>query len=86
MFARKPASLSFEQTAAVPQADGLAVVGLRGKRPIRPGDRVLVNGAGGGVGTLAVQIATAAGAVVTGVDAAWKLDVVRAVGADDVID
>ncbi len=85
-FARKPASLSFEQAAAVPQAGGLAVVGLRGKRPIRPGDRVLVNGAGGGVGTLAVQIATAAGAVVTGVDAAWKLDVVRAVGADQVID
>jgi NADPH:quinone reductase-like Zn-dependent oxidoreductase len=85
-FARKPASLSFEQAAAVPQAGGLAVVGLRGKRPIRPGDRVLVNGAGGGVGTLAVQIAHAAGAVVTGVDAAWKLEVVRAVGADHVID
>jgi NADPH:quinone reductase-like Zn-dependent oxidoreductase len=85
-FASKPTALTFEQAAAVPQAGGLAVVGLRGKRPIRPGERVLVNGAGGGVGTLAVQIAKAAGAVVVGVDAAWKLDVVRAAGADEVVD
>ena len=85
-FALKPASLSFEQAAAVPQAGGLAVVGLRGKQPIKPGERVLVNGAGGGVGTFAVQIAKAAGAVVTGVDAARKLEVVRALGADSVVD
>jgi NADPH:quinone reductase-like Zn-dependent oxidoreductase len=85
-FTRTPESLTDEQVAAVPQAGGLAVTGLRGSRPIRPGERVLVNGAGGGVGTFAVQIAKAAGAVVTGVDAAWKLDTVRAVGADEALD
>ncbi len=85
-LALKPVALSFQQAAAVPQAGGLAVLGLRGTRPIRPGDKVLVNGAGGGVGTFAVQIAKAHGAEVTGVDRAGKLDTVRAVGADHVID
>lgn len=85
-FARKPPSLTFEQAGALPQAGGLAVVGLRGRREIRPGDSVLVNGAGGGVGTLAVQIAKAFGAEVTGVDAARKLESVRAAGADHVVD
>jgi NADPH:quinone reductase-like Zn-dependent oxidoreductase len=61
------------------------VLGLR-RRPIQPGHRVLINGAGGGVGTFAVQIAKALGAEVTGVDRAAKLDTVRAVGADHVID
>ncbi|MFN0282039.1 MAG: NAD(P)-dependent alcohol dehydrogenase [Kineosporiaceae bacterium] len=87
-FARKPARLTMEQAGAVPQAGGLAMVGLRnrGRRPIRPDDAVLVNGAGGGVGTFAVQIAKAAGATVTGVDRAHKLETVRSVGADRVID
>jgi NADPH:quinone reductase-like Zn-dependent oxidoreductase len=85
-LARKPEALTFEQAAALPQAGGLAVVGLRGRREIRPGDKVLVNGAGGGVGTLAVQIAKAFGAEVTGVDAAHKLDAVRGAGADHVAD
>jgi NADPH:quinone reductase-like Zn-dependent oxidoreductase len=85
-LALKPAALTFEQAAAVPQAGGLAALGLRGSRPVHPGDQVLINGAGGGVGTFAVQIAKAHGAVVTGVDRAAKLDTVRAVGADHVID
>jgi NADPH:quinone reductase-like Zn-dependent oxidoreductase len=77
----KPAALSFQQVAAVPQADGLAVLGLR-RRPIQPGHQVLING----TGTFAVQIAKTLGAEVTGVDRAAKLDTVRAVGADHVID
>jgi NADPH:quinone reductase-like Zn-dependent oxidoreductase len=85
-LALKPAALTFQQAAAVPQAGGLAVLGLRGRRPVQPGHQVLINGAGGGVGTFAVQIAKAAGAEVTGVDRAAKLDTVRAVGADHVID
>jgi NADPH:quinone reductase-like Zn-dependent oxidoreductase len=82
----KPAALTFQQAAAVPQAGGLAVLGLRGGRPIEPGDQVLINGAGGGVGTFAVQIAKTLGAEVTGVDRAAKLATVRAVGAEHVID
>ena len=85
-LALKPAALTFQQAAAVPQAGGLAVLGLRGRRPIQPGHQVLINGAGGGVGTFAVQIAKTLGAEVTGVDRAGKLDTVRAVGADHVID
>jgi NADPH:quinone reductase-like Zn-dependent oxidoreductase len=85
-FAAKPAGLSFEQAAAVPQAGTLAVMGLTRRRPVRPGDAVLVNGAGGGTGTFAVQIAKAAGAQVTAVDAAHKLDGLRALGADHVLD
>jgi NADPH:quinone reductase-like Zn-dependent oxidoreductase len=85
-LALKPAALSFPEAAAVPQAGGLAVLGLRFKRPIQPGYQVLINGAGGGVGTFAVQIAKTHGAEVTGVDRAEKLDTVRALGADHVID
>jgi len=85
-FARKPSSLSFEQAAAAPQAGGLAVIGLRGRRGIRPGQRVLINGAGGGTGTFAVQIAKAFGAEVTAVDAEWKLEGLRALGADHLLD
>jgi NADPH:quinone reductase-like Zn-dependent oxidoreductase len=84
-LAPKPAALTFQQAAAVPQAGSLAVLGLR-RRPIQPGHQVLINGAGGGVGTFAVQIAKTLGAEVTGVDRAAKLDGVRAVGADHVID
>lgn len=85
-FALKPARLNFEEAATVPQSAVLALQGLRGKRPIRPGDRVLINGAGGNVGPFAVQIARHFGAEVTGVDSTDKLDMVRAVGAAHVID
>jgi NADPH:quinone reductase-like Zn-dependent oxidoreductase len=85
-FALKPARLTFEEAATVPQAAVLALQGLRGKRQIQPGDRVLINGAGGNVGPFAVQIAKYYGAEVTGVDSADKLDMVRSVGADHVID
>jgi hypothetical protein len=67
-LALKPPALTFQQAAAVPQAGGLALLSLRGRRPIQPGHQVLINGAGGGVGTFAMQIATAHGAEVTGVD------------------
>jgi len=83
---RKPANLSFADAAAVPQAGVLAWQGLRCGRPVGPGQAVLINGAGGGVGTFAVQLAHRAGADVTGVDAGHKLDAVRACGADHVID
>lgn len=85
-LSRKPGSLTFEQAAAVPQAGELAVMACTRWQSIEPGERVLVNGAGGGTGTFAVQIAKAAGAHVTAVDAEWKLDRLRAVGADEVID
>ncbi len=85
-FALKPARLTFEEAATVPQSAVLALQGLRGKRQIKPGDRVLINGAGGNVGPFAVQIAKHFGAEVTGVDSAGKMDMVRSVGADYVID
>jgi NADPH:quinone reductase-like Zn-dependent oxidoreductase len=85
-FALKPSSLTFEEAATVPQSAVLALQGLRGKRQIQPGDRVLINGAGGNVGPFAVQIAKYLGAEVTGVDSTGKLDMVRALGADHVID
>ena len=85
-LARKPAGLTFEEAAAVPQAAVLALQGLRKEGPIRPGLRVLINGAGGGVGTFAVQIAKSFGADVTGVDSAEKLAVVASLGADRVMD
>jgi len=85
-FALKPANLTFEEAATVPQAGVMALQGLRGKRPIQPGHKVLINGAGGNVGPFAVQIAKAFGAEVTGVDSARKLDMLRSIGADHVID
>ncbi|RCG25065.1 NAD(P)-dependent alcohol dehydrogenase [Sphaerisporangium album] len=85
-LAPKPASLSFEQAAAVPMAAGTALLGLRDKGRLRPGQTVLVNGASGGVGTFAVQIAKAFGAEVTGVCGPRNLDLVRSIGADEVID
>lgn len=83
---RKPANATFEQAAAIPQAGVLALQGLRKGGSIESGQKVLINGAGGGVGTFAIQIAKDAGAEVTGVDSAHKLDVIRSVGADHTID
>jgi len=82
----KSASVTFEEAATLPQAAILALQGLRDKKQIQPGQNVLINGAGGGVGTFAVQIAKLFGAEVTGVDSPEKLDMVRSIGADHVID
>jgi NADPH:quinone reductase-like Zn-dependent oxidoreductase len=83
---RKPERLSFEQAAAVPISGTTAIQALRDKGHVQPGQSVLVIGAGGGVGTFTVQIAKAMGATVTGVASTSKLDLVRSIGADDVID
>ncbi|WP_433733667.1 NAD(P)-dependent alcohol dehydrogenase [Nocardia sp. CA-129566] len=85
-LAPKPRNLSFEQAAAVPLAANTALVALRDEGRIQPGQRVLVNGASGGVGTFAVQLAHAFGAVVTGVCGTRNVDLVRGLGADAVID
>lgn len=85
-FALKPSGMSFEEAATVPQAAVMALQGLRGKRRILPGHKVLVNGAGGNVGPFAVQIAKAFGAEVTGVDSTSKLGLLRSIGVDHVID
>jgi NADPH:quinone reductase-like Zn-dependent oxidoreductase len=85
-LALKPAGMTFGQAAAVPQAAVLALQGLRYKGQIQPGQKVLINGAGGGAGTFAVQIAKFFGAEVTGVDSTRKLEMMRSIGADHVID
>ncbi len=82
----KPAGSTFEEAAAVPQAGVLALQGLRKAGQLTPGQKVLINGAGGGVGTFAIQLAKLSGTEVTGVDASHKLNAVRSVGADHVID
>jgi NADPH:quinone reductase-like Zn-dependent oxidoreductase len=82
----KPASLTFEQAAAVPIAATTALRGIRDTGEMQAGQRVLVNGAGGGVGTFAVQIAAALGAQVTGVCSPRNAALVRSIGAAHVID
>jgi len=85
-LAPKPSQLSFEEAAALPVSATTALQGLRDKGRIRPGQRVLINGASGGVGTYAVQIAKAFETEVTGVCSAAKMDLVESLGADHVLD
>lgn len=84
-FASKPRGMSFAEAAAIPQAGMLALQAIR-KRAVGAGDAVLINGAGGGVGSFAIQMAKRLGAEVTGVDRGSKLDFMRRVGADHVVD
>jgi NADPH:quinone reductase-like Zn-dependent oxidoreductase len=86
LLVRKPANLSFEQAAAVPMAAVTAWRGLRHHRPLQPGQKVLINGASGGVGTFAIQIAKMLGAEVTAVVSPRNLELARSLGADHVID
>jgi NADPH:quinone reductase-like Zn-dependent oxidoreductase len=82
----KPVSLTFEQAAAIPQAGVIALRGIRENGRVQPGQKVLINGAGGSAGSFAIQLAKLDGAEVTGVDNAGKLDFMRSLGADHVVD
>ncbi len=86
VVASKPANLTFAEAAALPLAANTAVMGLREVAAVRPGQRVLINGASGGVGLFAVQVARADGAEVTGVCSARNADLVRSAGAEHVVD
>jgi NADPH:quinone reductase-like Zn-dependent oxidoreductase len=83
---RKPPRMTFEQAAALPQAGQLAVQGLFAAGPLRSGQKILINGAGGGVGTIAIQIAKWQDVEVTGVDSTAKFEMMRAIGFDQLID
>jgi len=85
-LAAKPANLTFEQAAAVPMAGPVALQALRDRGKVGAGQHLLINGASGGIGTFAVQIAKALGAEVTGVCSTRNVDMVRSIGADHVID
>ena len=85
-LALKPAGMTFAEAAAIPQAAFIALQGIRDKGQVQPGQKVLINGAGGGAGTFAIQLAKLAGAEVTGVDNAEKLELMRSLGADHAID
>jgi len=85
-LALKPAGMSFEDAATIPQAAVIALQGIRDKGQVRPGQKVLINGAGGGAGSFAIQLAKSYGAEVTGVDNTGKLDFIHSLGADHVID
>ena len=82
----KPVSLTFEQAAAIPQAGVIALRGIRENGRVQPGQKVLINGAGGSAGVFAIQLAKLYGAEVTGVDNAGKLDFIRSLGADHIVD
>jgi NADPH:quinone reductase-like Zn-dependent oxidoreductase len=82
----KPTGMTYQEAAAIPQAAMIALQGIRDKGQVRPGQHVLINGAGGGAGTFAVQLAKLYGAEVTAVDNAHKQDFLRSLGADHVID
>ncbi|MEZ4664876.1 MAG: NAD(P)-dependent alcohol dehydrogenase [Caldilineaceae bacterium] len=85
-LALKPAGLTFEQAAAIPQAGAIALRGICEKGNVQPGQQVLINGGGGSAGSFAIQLAKLSEAEVTGVDNAHKLDFMRTLGADHVID
>jgi NADPH:quinone reductase-like Zn-dependent oxidoreductase len=85
-LALKPRGITFEQAASVPTSGYIALTNFQWEERIQPGQRVLINGAGGGVGSIAVQLAKAQGALVTAVDSAKKLEMLRSLGADHVID
>jgi NADPH:quinone reductase-like Zn-dependent oxidoreductase len=86
VLARMPSGMTYAQAAALPQAGAIALQGIREKGLVRPGEKVLINGAGGGSGMYAVQLAKLDGAEVTGVDNGEKLEFMRSLGADHVID